>query len=286
MVLFGLLAMGLLPLAFMIGDGAETVAPAGDDAGDADQGSAAADASAMPDPDPQSQGGQAAVPGPTDGNDTLTAGDDPIEGGAGDDALSGGSGADTLLGDRIDTPPQGPEPGQDTLTGNEGNDILAGGGNSDLLFGGAGDDRLIHLGYATGHSGSDLFEDRLDRAVDLIYGGDGNDLIEIDSADFAYGGAGSDLFRLYHAPGSAATIGDFDPAEDHLVVLMPPGPALQSVQVIAVEGGSLITVDGSPVAFLQGADGVQAQLSDEDQYLDEAGLPAPVVVVRFGNVLS
>lgn len=90
-----------------------------------------------------------------DGNDTLLggAGDDSLSGDGGADALTGGDGRDTLQGGA----------GNDTLYGDVGADVLDGGAGNDTLYGGAGDDALT-LG-----------------AGDLAYGGDGDDLFQIDS---------------------------------------------------------------------------------------------------------
>ena len=102
-----------------------------------------------------------AVPGQTDGNDTIDggAGDDLITGNGGDDSLIGGIGNDTIDGGT----------GNDAIDGGDGNDTIWAGDGTDTLIGGAGDDQL------SGEAGDDT-----------LNGGAG--------ADTMTGGLGSDRF--------------------------------------------------------------------------------------------
>ncbi len=99
----------------------------------------------------------------------VNAGDDYLDGGkgndwiagqAGSDYLNGGEGNDILYGD-------------DALAlawGQEGNDVLVAGQGADTLYGGGGNDTLL--------------ADEDDQAQDILYGGDGNNLL--------FGGTGHD----------------------------------------------------------------------------------------------
>lgn len=85
----------------------------------------------------------AIIPG-TNGNDTLTGGDDA-------DSISGLNGADSLIGNGGNDSIFGGS-GNDTLRGGNGADLLDGGANTDQLFGDAGDDTLL------GGSGNDALD--------------------------------------------------------------------------------------------------------------------------------
>ncbi|MCG7865350.1 MAG: hypothetical protein JAY74_03145, partial [Candidatus Thiodiazotropha taylori] len=101
-------------------------------------------------------------------------GNDTLNGNAGNDYLEGNSGIDILNGGV----------GDDALYGNSGNDILNGGENRDLLVGGLGKDTLNGddgIDVLTGDIGlidSDrrTVELRDDREVDILRGGEGDDL--------------------------------------------------------------------------------------------------------------
>lgn len=135
----------------------------------------------------------------------AAAGDDRLEGGAGDDHLLGGLGDDRLAGGADRDLLEGEE-GNDTLYGDGGNDVLYGDispdtfarhsalvdagaapdgnwtlafreflhgadvGGNDVLDGGAGTDTLI------GGAGNDVLDGgRFDHAIDVLYGGTGDD---------------------------------------------------------------------------------------------------------------
>lgn len=160
------------------------------------------------------------------GNDSLSGGDgaDTIYGQAGNDTLAGDAGADLLDGgDGNDSLNGGAD--SDTLIGNAGDDTLQGGAGGDSISGGAGMDYLsysdsdaavsIDLGTNTasgGHATGDTLAGGLDGIIgsawddtltgydaegpgwtNVIYGGDGNDLIDgAGGDDFLYGDAGND----------------------------------------------------------------------------------------------
>jgi len=177
-----------------------------------------------------------------DGDDALWghAGDDSLSGGDGDDSLTGGEGQDWLWGGE----------GADTLSGGLGRDTLLGGGGQDELFGGSGDDRLI---------GSD------DALRDFLNGGTGNDTLQMGADDWATGDEGHDEFAIASGA-SGATIEDFDPALDRIVVDYNPAdhpdPQL-SLEPSEVEGAVWLLLDGHRLAQI---------LTPGDLRLDQIGL--------------
>lgn len=169
------------------------------------------------------------------GNDRLEAGGGPgwLDGGSGDDWLQGGPGDDTLLGGS----------GNDTLLGGWGDDMLVAGPGSNLLMGGAGNDTLI------GHS--------LNRApgdANLLNGGDGDDLIFPGAGDTATGGEGADRFVLGDwLIGRPATLTDFDPASDRLILFHDAiGLSAPLVGIAMSDQGAVLMLNGNPVAVLSG----------------------------------
>lgn len=166
----------------------------------------------------------------------AAAGDDNLDGGAGDDHLLGGYGDDRLAGGADHDLLEGEE-GNDTLFGDGGNDTLYGDispstfarhsalvgagtapdgswtlafreflqgpdvGGNDVLDGGAGTDTLI------GGAGNDVLDGgRFDHAIDVLYGGTGNDDYLFgfgDGRTFVYasdGGADRVVFRAGVTP--------------------------------------------------------------------------------------
>ncbi len=216
-----------------------------------------------------------------DGADDLWggAGDDTLHGGTGADTLRGGDGADRLSGGAGDDSLAGQE-GEDTLDGGDGQDSLVGGGGDDRLDGGAGDDALLGaLGNDTliGGAGQDTLmggdgNDRLDGHVsgdgqpdtdgrDYLNGGAGDDTILSGHDDWATGGSGADEFTLHDwlgDGGGIATIGDYDPAADRLVLLYDPrahpDPAVTVEQPETAGAAARILIDGLAVAQVFGAD--------------------------------
>jgi Ca2+-binding RTX toxin-like protein len=229
-----------------------------------------------------------------DGNDMLSGRDgaDLLEGGAGNDALNGGEGADQLFGgtgddllhgntgddllnggagnDRL----EGCE-GNDTLLGGAGDDVLIGGGGNDLLQGGTGQDALIGGNdddRLMGGTGSDTLDglngnDEIwgqdatgdDGTLDFLNGGGGNDILHLGAGDYGNGGEGADQFELHDIGPNDPTpqIVDYNPAEDHLILLYDPAqhpdPQL-STQITGT--GTTLLLDGIGVADLQGATGL------------------------------
>jgi RTX calcium-binding nonapeptide repeat (4 copies) len=114
----------------------------------------------------------------TDGPDTLrgTNGDDNLIGKGGNDRLFALDGRDTLLGgpgkDWIATHPKKFRSGDKNLLGGPGNDIVVSGRGSDKVVGEEGNDFLVDGPV-------------YDVALDVVSGGDGNDVLLVDNAPAA-----------------------------------------------------------------------------------------------------
>jgi Ca2+-binding RTX toxin-like protein len=114
----------------------------------------------------------------TDGPDTLrgTNGDDNLIGKGGNDDLYALNGRDTLLGgpgkDVVVDKPRGWAGGDKILLGGPGNDIVVGGRGSDKVVGEEGNDFQIDGPVS-------------DVALDVVSGGDGNDVLLVDNAPAA-----------------------------------------------------------------------------------------------------
>lgn len=185
------------------------------------------------------------------GSDLILAGsgNDAADGGPGNDKLQGAEGNDTLWGDF----------GDDHLAGEAGDDLLIDGAGTDTLDGGAGNDTLI----ATTADGEDAADGR-----DELHGGAGDDVLILSNHDHATGGAGGDTFYVGPGigpadPAAAPQIGDFDPAQDSLVVVWNDfaAEAPPSIEVAPAEDPGTVQVlaDGAPVAHLTATGPVAAQ---------------------------
>ena len=220
------------------------------------------------------EGAEGSVIGGSEVDDTLAGGegDDTIDGGSGNDDLSGLAGADSLVGDGGDDRLSGGE-GDDRMLGGLGLDTLWGGAGDDLLDGGIGDDSLegeagddsvfgnFGADLVAGGDGNDmLYSSGLgladDGEADTLLGGAGDDLLSLGDGDLGEGGEGADTFQ-YLPQGTAAggaTISDFTPAEDMLVIQYEgdTAPAILSQRVTA--GGLDILLDNGDSMFLIGMD--------------------------------
>lgn len=178
------------------------------------------------------------------GNDTLRGGvgDDRLAGQSGDDLMSGGLGDDVLMGGE----------GNDTARGGAGDDWLDGGWGDDALSGGAGDDTV------DGGAGNDTLN--AGTGTDFLNGGAGDDVLRLTPGTMASGGEGADRFELTQgsAEVGAATVSDYDPATDQLVVMLEPWGDGQPPEVSVQDDGedALILVDGQIVARVLGASGL------------------------------
>jgi Ca2+-binding RTX toxin-like protein/subtilisin-like proprotein convertase family protein len=162
-----------------------------------------------------------------DGEDSLlgNAGNDFIDAGNGNDIVYGGKASDGILGGG----------GNDSLYANKGLDVVLGGDGNDIIFGGKGDDSL------GGDAGDDSIFGQLGN--DFLLGGSGNDAVSGDVGDDTLagidpsatnpgvgefdtltGGEGKDRFllgdseKIYYSGDGNAAIGDFNSAEDAIVL--------------------------------------------------------------------
>jgi Ca2+-binding RTX toxin-like protein len=121
-----------------------------------------------------------------DGNDritcdSVTSGNDSVNGGRGDDLIWTFNGNDTIHG----------SDGNDQIHGGNGNDVLYGDAGSDRLncdsgndkaWGGDGNDSLYGSGGADslkGEGGNDFFSESADGSVDTLDGGSGTDSVSL-----------------------------------------------------------------------------------------------------------
>jgi Ca2+-binding RTX toxin-like protein len=104
------------------------------------------------------------------GNDTLNggSGDDHLEGGYNSDILSGGEGNDYLDAGA------GTDYAWNVLHGGGGNDTLHGSEGPDVLSGEAGVDLLY------GHGDTDHLDGGNDNVLDVLFGGTGADVLEVE----------------------------------------------------------------------------------------------------------
>lgn len=211
------------------------------------------------------------------GEDVLSGhgGDDDIRGAQGDDRIGGGAGSDTLLGDDD----YGPG-GRDTIDGGDDDDFIGGQNNDDALFGAGGNDTMfggdgndhVHGGagddWVGGNAGNDTLvggagRDDLDGGLgddlllaadddepDFLHGGDGDDTLVAGNGDYAEGGAGHDLYRLGLNHPDVPTLGQFDPAEDRIEVVLPAGYGHPGDLTLEPDddGSVLLRLDGTAIA--------------------------------------
>jgi Ca2+-binding RTX toxin-like protein len=125
-----------------------------------------------------------------------------------------------------------------------GHDLLEAGDGQDTLDGDEGDDTLVGAFLAEagvwGH---------------YLNGGEGDDVLRIGGGDIASGGNGADRFELAATHASdVATIMDFDPAQDEIVVFYDgTGP----LPVVTLAPGGIpedvtVLLDGQPLAQVVG----------------------------------
>ncbi|SEP08117.1 Hemolysin-type calcium-binding repeat-containing protein [Salinihabitans flavidus] len=193
------------------------------------------------------------------GDDTLDGGegDDTLHGGDGDDLLAGGAGDDNIFGHFHDDTLFGGA-GGDSLHGGMGDDLLDGGEGADALHGGYGDDTLLGgTGEDTlfGGPGDDLIVGAGDGEADYLNGGAGDDLLMAGSGDIVTSGEGADTITLHDRMSEAATVIDYDPDEDNLVLLMNEAdvaPDLSLVPDADDPGTSHLLLDGVEIAAIRG----------------------------------
>ncbi len=201
----------------------------------------------------------------TDGDDTLlgTPDDDTLLGGAGDDVLFGNDGDDTMRGAE----------GDDTLFGSNGDDLLRGGADADILvsqdgndtlYGDHGEDVLFGrtLDLEESSSGVEgdydlvipMVADSTDDA-DELRGGRNDDMLLMGGNDTAYGGVGDDWFIAFDDNAAAATVADYDPSDD-MLVLSYTGDTPPEITISEDDdGNAIVLADGSEAMTVIGMAG-------------------------------
>ena len=174
------------------------------------------------------------------------AGDDTLFGHFGHDSLWGGSGNDEAHGGQDDDSLHGGD-GAESVHGNDGDDGLHGGSGQDALFGGAGHD------FVTGAD---------DSTADFINGGAGNDLLAVGAGDVVTGGDGADNILLGDwIAGGTVELVDYNATEDQLMVVYDAARGAPEVEVSADPehpDQMIVSLDGTPAIYLQGAEGLTA----------------------------
>lgn len=140
-----------------------------------------------------------------------------------------------------------------SLSGGGGNDTLIAEGTASLN-GGDGDDYLRgNYNEATDEvTATDTWEFYTNDGPNVLDGGAGNDRIDFDTGDMVTGGAGADSLTGYlgPSPDEAATISDFNPAEDSLSIWVEDGAS--DVTLVVENGNTLILQGNEVLASIQG----------------------------------
>ena len=184
-------------------------------------------------------GSEGAIPG---ASSTASDGADTLLGGAGQDHLIGGAGDDRLEGGA----------GTDTLEGAAGNDSLSGGTGQDDLSGGAGDDLLDgRVPDAHGHDTD---------GRDFLNAGAGDDTVIGGADDWLSGNEGHDTFAIggWIDPAHPATIADYEPGKDHLVLVYDGASPHLSIEPSETDGAAWISANGTRLAEVLNAGGLSA----------------------------
>ncbi|MDO6727302.1 hypothetical protein Q4544_10185 [Cognatishimia sp. 1_MG-2023] len=196
-------------------------------------------------------------------------GHDTIAGGGGDDTIHGGDGGDLIFGESGDDELHGGAD-RDLIFGDEGDDLMRGGSQNDIFVGGEGNDTALgglhhdtFVGYNFSELGEAISEPTQDTVIqfaradqpdtsgaDTFYGGYGDDLFLLGGNDTATGGEGDDTFFVPHNLEGIATITDFTPGEDVVVVSHPVGES-DEIEISAdSQGNALITLNGETLVVL------------------------------------
>lgn len=169
----------------------------------------------------------------------------------------------------------------------EGSRVDGGGGDDRLtndyqddssvtLIGGAGNDSIIGNDAWGDHAmtAQDGYRFRVGASSDSLDGGDGDDVIGYDRGDTITGGAGADSIDGYVDARDAATVTDFDPAEDWLRVNIPPAEAgseadpFANVSVAEEDGDTVIRLGDAEIMRIENATGLNIGFQT-DRYREE-----------------
>ncbi|MCV2889648.1 calcium-binding protein [Ruegeria aquimaris] len=218
-----------------------------------------------------------------EGNNRIETGegDDTVLSGAGADNVNLGSGddvygTDTRVIHRDDDVQSFPEPDDaipvgDTLV--RGDDLEQG---NDTIAGGTGDDAIsdnFGRNLINGQQGDDFIisvDDASDQGTaDTVRGGVGQDILVVDQGDHVTTGDGADQVVIETYNGvvdgyDLITITDFIAGQDALTVQgnadllrpAPDGTSPVSLQELEDDGGTLVLINGIPIAHLLGVQGM------------------------------
>ena len=212
-----------------------------------------------------------------EGKDVLNGleGADSLHGEDGNDVLSGGDGDDTLFGNNADDTLHG-DAGDDALQGSAGNDVLDGGTGDDVVQGGLDDDTLsggLGADSLFGGWGNDLVNGVVDNpdtaalddtdGADFLNGGSGDDTVIAGIGDIVTAGDGADDIVLgdWIPEGGAASIVDFDGADDNILLVYDDAEETPEVTVQAAPDNpadAQVLMDGVVVANVFGGAGLAA----------------------------
>lgn len=143
--------------------------------------------------------------------------------------------------------------------------------SGNTMSGGAGDDfiRTSRLPDYDGATSLNWFAAHLGAGGNLVFGGEGDDTIEMSEGDTAFGGAGDDTFVVVTDPvavdpeENGAEIEDFELGNDIVFVQLPPNISnnvdsemrsnLHSqIQLDFADGNTNVIFDGNPILKLEG----------------------------------
>ena len=201
----------------------------------------------------------------SDGNDSIfgAPGEDSLEGAAGNDVIRGGSGIDDIRGNEGDDTIFGGG-GNDSLFGDDGNDVLDGGVGNDIYYGNLGNDTLVGSISSPGAEAfAFLLEDSFTEAND-------NNVIENFDPT-------TDVIRLIdYGLETDGVVGDSD-AEF--------AAFLERVTISAVDGGTLITGNGSGGQLGTGSEGTifLTGISPDQLTVDQFEFVDTIDGVEIGN---
>jgi len=186
------------------------------------------------------------------------------------------------------------------MSGNGGNDILHAYEGDAILNGGEGNDTLlgnaspVRFGQDTRVTNVDTMSNS---SLDTLIGGDGDDLLELSRGDLGTGGDGEDIFRVFANDDdlvlNAATITDFSPSEDSLVIQVGGGdpwdyhdPSYDLADRVSYSDDGVTTsviVDGEIVANIEGVTELSIGFPDHSS-LSEHGAPVLYVNSETGEI--
>ena len=194
-----------------------------------------------------------------------TTGSDPSQGGVPDDEMALSSSGASQEGREI--------------RGSEGNDILevsAAQGEAGNTFRGEDGRDFIRTSAVSGDEGytsRDLFNSHLGGGGNTVYGGRGDDVMEISRDDVVEGGEGHDVFVVMADPDNGgsyepATVRDLQAGDDIIVVNLPhasPGeaPLHERVEQRVDGEDTIILVNGAPTLRIVGQTDIDVGTQDD-----------------------